>query len=141
VADGKVWLFAVVDHWNAEAMGWHIAKIGNRYAAVQAVGMAIKTEFSAVAAGIARGLALRHDHGSAFMADHFQSQIKFCGMAPSFEGAIKDTAGKVTMVSLILCSKRALVGSRVTSSCSHERLQTVGQTAVTLSSSSALDSL
>jgi putative transposase len=84
VLDGKVWLFAVVDHWNAEAMGWHVAKIGNRYAAAQAVGMAIKTEFNAVAAGIARGLALRHDHGSAFMADHFQNQIKFWGMAPSF---------------------------------------------------------
>ena len=27
---------------------------------------------------------LRHDHGSAFMADHFQNQIKFWGMAPSF---------------------------------------------------------
>ena len=54
VLDGKVWLFAVVDHWNAEAMGWHVAKIGNRYAAAQAVGMAIKTEFNAVAAGIAR---------------------------------------------------------------------------------------
>jgi putative transposase len=84
VLDGKVWLFAVVDHWNAEAMGWHVAKIGNRYAAAQAVGMAIKTAFNAVAAGIARGLALRHDHGSAFMADHFQNQIKFWGMAPSF---------------------------------------------------------
>ena len=84
VLDGKVWLFAVVDHWNAEAMGWHVAKMGNRYAAAQAVGMAIKTEFGAVAAAIARGLALRHDHGSAFMADHFQNQIKFWGMAPSF---------------------------------------------------------
>jgi hypothetical protein len=39
VLDGKVWLFAVVDHWNAEAMGWHVAKMGNRYAAAQAVGM------------------------------------------------------------------------------------------------------
>ena len=27
---------------------------------------------------------LRHDHGSAFMADHFQHQIKFWGMAASF---------------------------------------------------------
>ena len=79
LADGDA-----VDHWNAEAMGWHVAKMGNRYAAAQAVGMAIKTEFGAVAAGIARGLALRHDHGSAFMADHFQNQIKFWGMAPSF---------------------------------------------------------
>jgi len=84
VVDGKVWLFALVDHWNAEGMGWHVAKVGDRYAAAQAVGMAIKAEFGAVVAGIARGLALRHDHGSAFMANHFQNQIKFWGMAPSF---------------------------------------------------------
>lgn len=84
VQDGKVWLFAVVEHWNAEGMGWHVAKIGDRYAAAQAVGMAVKTVFGAVAGGIARGVALRHDHGSPFMADHFQNQIKFWGMAPSF---------------------------------------------------------
>ena len=28
----------------------------------------------AVASGIARGVALRHDHGSPFMADHFRNQ-------------------------------------------------------------------
>jgi putative transposase len=84
VQDGKVWLFAVLEHWNAEAMGWHIAKIGDRYAAVQAVGMAVKTAFGAAAAGGARSVALHHDHGSQFMADHFQNQIKFWGMAPSF---------------------------------------------------------
>src|SRR5665213_2116329 len=33
VRDGKVWLFAVVEHWNAEGIGWHVAKIGNRCAA------------------------------------------------------------------------------------------------------------
>jgi putative transposase len=42
VLDGKVWLFAVVEHWNAEGLGWHVAKIGDRYAAPQAVGMAIQ---------------------------------------------------------------------------------------------------
>ena len=30
------------------------------------------------------GLALRHDHGSNFMADHFQKQIRSWGIAPSF---------------------------------------------------------
>jgi len=84
VLDGKVWLFAVVEHWNAEAVGWHVAKIGDRYAAAQAVGMAAKTIFGGVAAGNARGVALRHDHGSPFMADYFQNQIKFWGMTPSF---------------------------------------------------------
>jgi putative transposase len=84
VLDGKVWLFAVVEHWNAEAVGWHVVKIGDRYAAAQAVGMAAKSVFGGVAAGITRGVALRHDHGSPFMADHFQNQIKFWGMTPSF---------------------------------------------------------
>ena len=46
--------------------------------------MAIKTVFGVVAAGIACGVVFGHDHGSAFMADHFQNQIKFWGMAPSF---------------------------------------------------------
>ena len=55
-------------------MGWHVAKIGDRYAAAQAVGMAVKTVFGAAAGGIARGVALRHDHGSPFMADHFRNQ-------------------------------------------------------------------
>jgi putative transposase len=68
VQDGKVWLFAVVEHWNAEAMGWHVAKIGDRYAAVQAVGMAVKTAFGAAAAGVARGVALRHSTGGKNLA-------------------------------------------------------------------------
>jgi transposase InsO family protein len=84
VLDGKVWLFAVVEHWNAEGIGWHVAKIGNRYAAAQAVGMAVKSVFGAVAGALARGVAIRHDHGSSFMSDHFQNQIKFWGMTPSF---------------------------------------------------------
>ncbi|MGH7075886.1 MAG: transposase [Stellaceae bacterium] len=84
VRDGTVWLFAVVERWNAEGVGWHVAKIGDRYAAAQAVAMAVKTVLGAVASGVARGVALRHDHGSAFMADHFQNQIKFWGMARSF---------------------------------------------------------
>src|SRR5215212_7313990 len=28
VWDGKVWLFGVAEHWNAELLGWHVAKRG-----------------------------------------------------------------------------------------------------------------
>ena len=84
VADGKVWLFGVVEHWNAELLGWHVAKHGTRYEAIQALGMAVRQQFGHLGAGAARGLALRHDHGSAFMADHFQNQIRFWGMSPSY---------------------------------------------------------
>jgi len=84
VQDGKVWLFAVAEHWNAELLGWHVAKAGTRFEATQALGMAVRQQFGHLSADAARGLALRHDHGSNFMADHFQKQIRFWGMAPSY---------------------------------------------------------
>jgi putative transposase len=80
---GKVRLFGVAEHWNAELLGWHVAKRGTRFEATQAVGMAVRRRFGHLGAGAARGLALRHDHGSAFMPDVFQKQIAFWGMAPS----------------------------------------------------------
>ena len=84
VQDGKVWLFGVVEHWNAEMLGWHVAKHGTRYEAVQALGMAVCHQFGYLGASAARGLALRHDHGSNFMADVFQKQMRFWGVAPSY---------------------------------------------------------
>jgi putative transposase len=84
VQDGKVWLFGVVEHWNAEALGWNVTKHGDRYAAAEAVGMAVKSVFGHINASAARGVALRHDHGSALMAEHFQRQIRFWGMNPSY---------------------------------------------------------
>ncbi len=83
VRDGKVWLFGVVEHWNAEMLGWHVAKRGTRYEAIQALGMAVRQQFGQLVAGAARGLALRHDHGSNFVADVFQKQMRFWGVAPS----------------------------------------------------------
>jgi len=84
VQDGKVWLFGVAEHWNAELLGWHVAKYGTRFEATQALGMAVRQQFGSLRADAARGLALRHDHGSNFMADHFQNQAKFWGITPSY---------------------------------------------------------
>jgi putative transposase len=84
VADGKVWLFGVAEHWNAELLGWHVTKRGTRYEAIQALGMAVRQQFGGLGAGAARGLALRHDHGSNFMAEVFQKQIRFWGISPSY---------------------------------------------------------
>ncbi len=84
VEDGKVWLFGVAEHWNAEMLGWHISKRGTRFEAIQALGMAVRQQFGHLCAGAARGLALRHDHGSNFMAEHFQQQVRFWGISPSY---------------------------------------------------------
>ena len=84
IDDGWCWLFTAVEHWNAECVGWHIAKTGDRFAALQPLSMAIKQRFGSVGIGVARGLTLRMDNGSQYLSDHFQNQIKFWGIAPSF---------------------------------------------------------
>ena len=42
--------------------------------------------FGSIAPGVARGLKLRHDHGSNYMSGDFQSEIKCLGIeaSPSF---------------------------------------------------------
>ena len=84
VNDGNVTLFIVAEHWNAEGLGWQVAKHGNRYAAAEALALAVSQLFGAVRADAARGVLVRHDHGSPFMSEYFQNQLTFFGMAPSF---------------------------------------------------------
>ena len=84
VKDGNVTLFIVAEHWNGEGVGWHVAKQGIRYAAAAALALGVNQVFGSVRADAARGVAVRHDHGSPFMSDYFQNQLKFFGMAPSF---------------------------------------------------------
>ena len=50
------------------------------------VGAKTMSEFGGFDKGIAAGLAIRHDHGSAYMSDDFQQELAFFGMtsSPSF---------------------------------------------------------
>ena len=82
--DGWCWLFTAIEHWNAECVGWHLAKTGDRFAALQPLSMALQQRFGSVGSGAARGLTLRMDNGSQYLSDHFQNQIKFWGITPSF---------------------------------------------------------
>lgn len=84
VEDGHVWIFTAVEHWNAQCVGWHVTKKGDRFAALEPVMQAVLEQFGGVEADAARGLALRMDHGTQYLSDHFQNQIKFWGIAPSF---------------------------------------------------------
>jgi hypothetical protein len=42
VRDDKVRRFATVEHWKAEAVGWHVGKRGTRRAALKATGLAAR---------------------------------------------------------------------------------------------------
>jgi transposase InsO family protein len=82
--DGWCWLFTAVEHWNTECVGWHVTKTGNRFAAIQPIAMGLIKHYGSVQASAARGLTLRMDNGSQYLSEHFQNQIKFWGIAPSF---------------------------------------------------------
>ena len=84
VDDGWVWTFAAVDHWNAECVGWHVCKVGSRFAALEPVAQGLRRRCGSVEADAARGLSLRMDHGSQYLSDHFLNQVRYWGIRPSF---------------------------------------------------------
>jgi len=82
--EGWVWVFVAVEHWNAECVGWHVAKRGDRYAALDPLAQGLATLYGSVDADAARGLAVRMDHGTQYLSDHFVHQLRFWGITPSF---------------------------------------------------------
>lgn len=84
VEQGWVWVFSVIDHFDACCVGIHAVKTGNRFAALEPVSQGLREYFGGTGAQVARGLALRMDHGTQYVSDDFLNQVKFWGIAPSF---------------------------------------------------------
>ncbi len=62
VDDGWVWTFSAVDQCHAECVGWHLAKVGDRFAAVEPLSQGLVRHFGGVQAQTGRGLTLHMDH-------------------------------------------------------------------------------
>ena len=86
VGEGAAFVFVAVDHCTTECIGLHAAKSGSRFEALEPIRQGVRERFGAIAKGVASGLRLRHDHGSNYLADDFQREIKFFGIesSPSF---------------------------------------------------------
>src|SRR5262249_36597816 len=84
--EGQVCAFVAVDHCTSECVGIHASRSGNRFEALEPLRQGVREHFGGFDAGIARGLSLRHDHGSAYMSDDFQRELTLLGMtsSPSF---------------------------------------------------------
>ncbi len=82
--DGWLWVFTTLEHWNAECLGHYVCKRGDRFAAYEPVAQAVTRVFGSAAPDVARGVGLRHDHGSQYLTDYFQGQSRFHGFTPSF---------------------------------------------------------
>ena len=81
--EGQVAVFVAVDHCSAECVGIHASRRADRFEALEPVRQGVRERFGAFGRNVARGLALRHDHGSQYVSHHFQSEIRFLGIASS----------------------------------------------------------
>jgi putative transposase len=84
--EGRAYVFVAVEHANSEVVGIHAARSANRFEALEPVRQGVHRCFGAIAPGVARGLKLRHDHGSNYMSGDFQAEIQCLGIeaSPSF---------------------------------------------------------
>ena len=83
---GGAFVFVAVDHCTTECVGLHAAKRGSRFEALEPIRQGVRERFGEIGEGVARGLRLRHDHGSNYLADDFQQEVDFFGIesSPSF---------------------------------------------------------
>jgi putative transposase len=82
-AEGQASIFVAVDHCSTECIGIHAARRATRFEALEPIRQGVRACFGAFAEGVAAGLALRHDHGSQYVADDFQTELAFLGIEPS----------------------------------------------------------
>jgi len=75
--EGAVTVFAAIDHCTAECIGIHAVKKATRFGALEPVRQGVREHFGFFSSGSAAGLRLRHDHGSVYMSDNFQNEIRF----------------------------------------------------------------
>ena len=86
--DGWCWFFGAIDHCVDELVGWHTAKIGDRWAALEPLRQGVRHVFGRFAKDVARGLRIRCDWGPQYIADAWINEVKWLGMTitPSYVG-------------------------------------------------------
>jgi transposase InsO family protein len=83
IDEGRAYVFIAVDHCSGELIGTHASHSANRFEALEPIRQGVTKHFNGMAENAALGLTLRHDHGSNYMADDFQSEIAFFGITSS----------------------------------------------------------
>jgi transposase InsO family protein len=84
--EGQAAVFVAIDHCSADCVGIHAALQANRFEALEPIRQGVRRCFGGFAKDVARGLAVRHDHGSQYVSHDFQREIAFLGIdgSPAF---------------------------------------------------------
>jgi len=84
--EGQAAVFVAVDHCSAECVGIHASRRATRFEALEPIRQGVRQRFGGFDRHVAAGLAVRHDHGSQYVAHDFQKELAFLGVesSPSF---------------------------------------------------------
>src|SRR6202040_1777496 len=118
IREGTANVFVAVEHSNSEVVGIHASRSANRFEALEPVRQGGHRCFGAIAPGVARGLKLRHDHGSNYMSGDFQDEIECLGIeaSPSF---VREPEGNGVAERFIRTNGRSKVGRLSMATCVH----------------------
>jgi len=64
-------------------VGWHVARVGDRWAALEPIRQGVRQTHGGYAPKIALGLALRMDRGPQYMAHQFLGELRWLGIRPT----------------------------------------------------------
>lgn len=81
--DGSVAVFVAIDHCTLEGVGIHAATRATRFEALEPIRQGVRQQFGTFSPGSATGVQVRHDHGSQYMSDDFQAELRFLGITSS----------------------------------------------------------
>lgn len=86
--DGWCWFFGAIDHCSEDVVGWHVAKVGDRWAALEPIRQGVQQTHGAYVPKIALGLGLRMDWGPQYTAHQFLGELRWLGIraSPSYVG-------------------------------------------------------
>jgi len=81
--EGWCWFFGAIDHCIDDIVGWHVAKRGDRWAALEPIRQGVQRTHGQYARKIALGLGLRMDWGPQYTAHQFQGELRWLGIRAS----------------------------------------------------------
>ncbi len=83
IGEGRAYVFIAVDHCSGEFVGTHASSSASRWEALEPIRQGVTRHFGCIGPNTALGLILRHDHGSNYMSEDFQSEIRCFGITSS----------------------------------------------------------
>ncbi len=81
--EGWCWCFGAIDHCVEDVVGWHVAKVGDRWAALEPIRQGVQQTHGGYAPKIALGLGLRMDRGPQYTAHQFLGELRWLGIRPT----------------------------------------------------------